>query len=287
MKKKQQLEPYDRDKLVVKANELIQKSRFNLSLQQQKIILYLISQIDRNDKEFKLYSFSIQHFCKVCGIDYTNGKNYIGLKEAIKEIAQKVLWVMLPNGKEATIRWIEKAYIDRNTGTIEIRLDEDMKPYLLQLKDNFTQYELVWTLKFNSKYSIRLYELIKSIHYHELDPYERTYDIDELKRLLDAEVYKTYQHFKDRALQIAVDEINSTSDKLVSFTPIKNGRAVKKILLHIESKETGERIRLRNEIEQDLGTNQVSVWDILDEAYNGKQQVREFPLMVKCGQNLM
>ena len=271
MKKIQQIEIYERDRYVVKANELIQKSRFNLTLQQQKIVLYLISQIERNDKEFKLYSFSIQQFCKVCGINYTSGKNYNDLKEAIKEIAQKVLWVMLPNGKEATIRWIEKAYIDRNTGTIEIRLDEDMKPYLLQLKDNFTQYELVWTLKFNSKYTIRLYELIKSIHYHELDPYERTYDIDELKRLLDAEVYKTYQHFKDRALQIAVDEINSTSDKLVSFTPIKNGRAVKKILLHIESKETGERIRLRNEIEQDLGTNQVSVWDILDEAYNGKQ----------------
>ena len=271
MKKIQQIEIYERDRYVVKANELIQKSRFNLTLQQQKIVLYLISQIERNDKEFKLYSFSIQQFCKVCGINYTSGKNYNDLKEAIKEIAQKVLWVMLPNGKEATIRWIEKAYIDRNTGTIEIRLDEDMKPYLLQLKDNFTQYELVWTLKFNSKYSIRLYELIKSIHYHELDPYERTYDIDELKRLLDAEVYKTYQHFKDRALQIAVDEINSTSDKLVSFTPIKNGRAVKKILLHIESKETGERIRLRNEIEQDLGTNQVSVWDILDEAYNGKR----------------
>ena len=271
MKKKQQLEPYDRDKLVVKANELIQKSRFNLSLQQQKIILYLISQIDRNDKEFKLYSFSIQHFCKVCGIDYTNGKNYIGLKEAIKEIAQKVLWVMLPNGKEATIRWIEKAYIDRNTGTIEIRLDEDMKPYLLQLKDNFTQYELVWTLKFNSKYSIRLYELIKSIHYHELDPYERTYDIDELKRLLDAETYKTYQHFKDRALQVAVDEINSTSDKLVSFVPIKDGRAVKKIQLHIESKDQGERIKLRKAIEQDLGSNQVSMWEMLDELYNGKR----------------
>ena len=271
MKKIQQIEIYERDRYVVKANELIQKSRFNLTLQQQKIVLYLISQIERNDKEFKLYSFSIQQFCKVCGINYTSGKNYNDLKEAIKEIAQKVLWIKLPNGKETTVRWIEKAYIDRKTGTIEIRLDEDMKPYLLQLKDNFTQYELVWTLKFNSKYSIRLYELIKSIHYHELDPYERTYDIDELKRLLDAEVYKTYQHFKDRALQIAVDEINSTSDKLVSFTPIKNGRAVKKILLHIESKETGERIRLRNEIEQDLGTNQVSVWDILDEAYNGKR----------------
>lgn len=271
MKKIQQIEIYERDRYVVKANELIQKSRFNLTLQQQKIVLYLISQIERNDKEFKLYSFSIQQFCKVCGINYTSGKNYNDLKEAIKEIAQKVLWIRLPNGKEATVRWIEKAYIDRNTGTIEIRLDEDMKPYLLQLRDNFTQYELVWTLQFNSKYSIRLYELIKSIHYHDLDPYERTYDIDELKRLLDAETYKTYQHFKDRALQVAVDEINSTSDKLVSFVPIKDGRAVKKIRLHIESKDQGERIKLRKAIEQDLGSNQVSMWEMLDELYNGKQ----------------
>lgn len=271
MKKIQQIEIYERDRYVVKANELIQKSRFNLTLQQQKIVLYLISQIERNDKEFKLYSFSIQQFCKVCGINYTSGKNYNDLKEAIKEIAQKVLWIKLPNGKETTVRWIEKAYIDRNTGTIEIRLDEDMKPYLLQLRDNFTQYELVWTLQFNSKYSIRLYELIKSIHYHDLDPYERTYDIDELKRLLDAETYKTYQHFKDRALQVAVDEINSTSDKLVSFVPIKDGRAVKKIRLHIESKDQGERIKLRKAIEQDLGSNQVSMWEMLDELYNGKQ----------------
>lgn len=287
MKKTQQIEIYERDRYVVKANELIQKSRFNLTLQQQKIVLYLISQIERNDKEFKLYSFSIQQFCKVCGINYTSGKNYNDLKEAIKEIAQKVLWIRLPNGKEATVRWIEKAYIDRNTGTIEIRLDEDMKPYLLQLRDNFTQYELVWTLQFNSKYSIRLYELIKSIHYHDLDPYERTYDIDELKRLLDAETYKTYQHFKDRALQVAVDEINSTSDKLVSFVPIKDGRAVKKIRLHIESKDQGERIKLRKAIEQDLGSNQVSMWEMLDELYNGKQQVRGCPLMIKCGQNLL
>lgn len=271
MKKIQQIEIYERDRYVVKANELIQKSRFNLTLQQQKIVLYLISQIERNDKEFKLYSFSIQQFCKVCGINYTSGKNYNDLKEAIKEIAQKVLWIKLPNGKETTVRWIEKAYIDRNTGTIEIRLDEDMKPYLLQLRDNFTQYELVWTLQFNSKYSIRLYELIKSIHYHDLDPYERTYDIDELKRLLDAETYKTYQHFKDRALQVAVDEINSTSDKLVSFVPIKDGRAVKKIQLHIESKDQGERIKLRKAIEQDLGSNQVSMWEMLDELYNGKR----------------
>ena len=46
-----------RHKTVVKANDLIQKSRFSLSVQQQKIVLYLISQITQFDTEFKLYDF--------------------------------------------------------------------------------------------------------------------------------------------------------------------------------------------------------------------------------------
>ena len=68
-----------RNRTVVKANDLIQRSRFNLSLQQQKIVLYLISQITPYDEEFKLYEFSITEFCKVCGIDDTSGKNYTDL----------------------------------------------------------------------------------------------------------------------------------------------------------------------------------------------------------------
>ena len=59
-----------RQNTVVKANELIQKSRFSLSLQQQKIVLYLISQITPFDEDFKLYEFSIIEFCRVSGIDY-------------------------------------------------------------------------------------------------------------------------------------------------------------------------------------------------------------------------
>ena len=78
-----------RNRTVVKANELIQKSRFNLSLQQQKIVLYLISQITAFDEDFKLYEFSINEFCKVCGIDDTSGKNYTDLKNAIKDIKLK------------------------------------------------------------------------------------------------------------------------------------------------------------------------------------------------------
>ena len=122
-----------RSQSVVKHNDLIQKSRYNLSLQEQKIILYLISKIKPEDEDFKLYEFSIQEFCEVCGIDEKNGKNYSDLKETIKDLTDKSNWAIIQkDGRETEtlLRWIEKPYIDKNSGIIKIRLDNDMIPYL-------------------------------------------------------------------------------------------------------------------------------------------------------------
>ena len=253
-----------RNKTVTKANELIQKSRFNLSLQQQKIVLYLISQITPYDDEFKLYEFSIQEFCKVCGIDETNGKNYLNLKDAIKEIADKSLWITIEEDEETLLRWIEKPYINKKDGIIKIRLDSDMKPFLLQLKRDFTSYELIWTLHFKSKYTIRLYELVKSIHYHDLEPFERVYALEKLKKLLDAETYKTYQTFKERVLKRAVNEINQYSDKTVTYEAIKTGRSVSSIKFLVSSKDSLEAAKIRSDIEKELGMDQLTLWDKLE-----------------------
>jgi plasmid replication initiation protein len=242
-----------RKNTVVKANALIQKSRFSLSVQQQKIVLFLISQITQFDTDFKLYEFSIKDFCKVCGINYTSGKNYQDVKNAIKEIADKSLWIRLDNGEETLLRWIEKPYISREKGTIKIKLDADMKPFLLQLKENFTQYELLWTLRFNGKYTIRLYELIKSIHFAELETYTREYTLDDLRQLLDAQGYTTYQTFKTRVLIPAVDEINRYSDKILEYEPLKLGRSVHSIRFTIKTKNPTERMRLQCDIEKYLG----------------------------------
>lgn len=245
-----------RSKSVVKANELIQKSRFSLSLQQQKMVLYLISKIEPQDEDFKLYEFSIAEFCKVCGIDYQSGRNYELLKEQIKALRDKSLWVMLDNGEETTLSWIEKPYISKKNGIIKVRLDKDMKPYLLQLKKQFTSYELIWTLRFDSKYSTRLYELIKSIHYHENQPYTRSYSLDELRKVLGAENYTVYQDFKKRALLPAIEEVNKYSDKHIEYSVIKNGRSVVGVEFTITTKPPVERINTRAMIEQELDKSQ-------------------------------
>ena len=266
MKKETYLEL--RNKTVVKANDLIQKSRFNLSLQQQKMLLFLISQVTPYDEEFSVYEFSIQEFCRVCGIDIASGKNYQDVKQCIKDIADKSVWITVDgNGDEETLlRWIEKPYINNKSGVIKIRLDEDMKPYLLQLKENFTRYELVYTLYFKSKYSIRLYELAKSIHFKELEEYRRAFTIDELKRLLGGETYSEYRDFKRRVLDVAVNEINNYSDKRLSYETIKKGKSVVGIELIVNSKPIMERLAIRDKIDKDMGNDQLSLYDRVTEA---------------------
>ena len=254
-----------RNKTVTKANDLIQKSRFNLSLQQQKIVLYLISQVTPFDEDFKLYEFSIAEFCRVCGIDDNNGKIYQDLKAAIKEIADKSLWVEIAEKRETLLRWIEKPYIDAGSGTIQIRLDSDMKPFLLHLKQNFTSYELLWTLHFKSKYTIRLYELVKSIHFHDLADYQRRYSVNELKRLLGGERYKEYRDFKRRVLVPSVKEINQYSDKDVAFEEIRRGRKVIEVEFRVSSKNSLETARIRSDIEKELGFDQLTLWDKLED----------------------
>ena len=68
---------------VVKDNKLIQdvtRKKYELSILEQKILGFIISMIKPPtvSNPFPCYQleFDIRLFCKVCGIDFENGKNY-------------------------------------------------------------------------------------------------------------------------------------------------------------------------------------------------------------------
>ena len=252
MKKEQSLDVLNRQ--VRKSNDLIQHARFSLNTVQQKIVLYLISQIQPWDHEFQCYDFNVLDFCRICGIDNDSGRNYTEIKEEIKKLSDKSYWLTLEDGdSEALIRWIESPVFRKRSGIIRLRLNEHLKPYLLQLKEKYTEYQLIYTLHFKSKYSIRLYELICSVHFHDLYEYKRTFKLDKLKQYLDCEKYKDYRDFRRDVLEKAIKEINKYSDKTVTFEPITVGRKVVEIELTITAKDIEDRIAIEMEIEKELG----------------------------------
>lgn len=238
---------------VIKANKLIQQSRFSLSTQQQKIILFLISKINPFDDNVSEYEFNTVEFCKVCGID-PKGEMYNLIRKQIQEIADKSVWIELDNNTDALVRWIEKSYIEKGNGIIKIRIDNDMKPFLFQLKEQFTEYELIYTLNFKSKYSIRLYEFLKSIHYKKLETYSQKIEINKFQKLLDSP-YKEFKSFNNRVLKPSHTEINQYSDINFNYELVRQGKKVSHIKITVSTKKVIDRVNTATENERLLNEN--------------------------------
>jgi len=237
-----------RNHLVVKQNDLIQKSRHQLTLQEQKIVLYLISKIKPNDSDFIEQKFSVAEFCRVCGLDDDSGGNYAYIKNTLKSLRDRSIWVTLDDGSETTLAWVNKVTMNKRSGLVRLRLDEDMKPYLLKLQGDFTQYNLIYTLAMRSQYSVRLYELLKSYQYKKIF----TVDIEKLKQLLFAETYTRNPNFKQKVLDVAVKEINRLSDIWVTYELIKEGRKVSDVEFRIHQKDIGDRLDSLVSIEKSM-----------------------------------
>lgn len=225
---------------------MIRKSRYSLTVTEQKIILFLFSKIRPEDTKFTEYTFEIKHFCQVCGIDYSNGGNYKYIKSIIKNLADKSFWIEEKSGVEILCRWIQKVGIDNNTGITTMQLDETILNHAIGLikKGNFTQYMMIYTLPMKGQYSRPLYELLKSKE-SELNKYHKKsviYKIKDLQYLLVSN-YKEYYDFKRKVIEYALEEINEYTDLQITYQEIKTetgkrGRkAIESLEFFIESRD--------------------------------------------------
>lgn len=222
--------------LVVKGNDLIQRNRFELSLMEQKTVAYICSMIKPIDSGFQSeYEFKIRDYCKICDIDYDNGANYAYVKETLKKLRDRSMWMTLEDGSETVVGWLDRVTTNKKNGLAHIRIDDRLIPYLFDLKQQFTQYQLYNILGMKSAFSVRIYELMKSYSFRHTIIFE----LNELKELLMVEHVKSYVNYKDfrvKVLEKAQTEINELTDINIEFEPIKTGRKVTSIKFIIEEK---------------------------------------------------
>lgn len=232
---------------VVKSNELVLKSRYSLSLQEQRIILFLVSKIRQDDTGLTEYPFGIQEFGEICGIDVSGGKEYKTLKDTLKSLSDKSFWAIInENGTESLLRWISSVRISREHGKIMLKLHEDMIPFLLQLKGRYLDYKLYYVLAMKSMYGIRIYELLKTEHNRRATTFEQKqekasfidFELEYLKRIIMTENYSKFNDFRKRVLEPAKLDINEYSDLMVDYEPRKEGRAFKTIRFFVRYKKT-------------------------------------------------
>lgn len=253
----------DRNYTVVKSNTIVLNSRYHYSVNQQKMIAYICSKIkpatDISNNQYQLeYEFEIADYIRLMGIQ-SKGEVYNDIKATLKSLRDKSYWLELPDGSETTVSWVNKATTNKRSGLAKYRIDEDLAPYLFELKEKYLSYGLINILNFKSKYSIRLYEMLKA-HYDmkrshygqkrfETPVVEWTLELDELKHILmlDTETeknkYKNFKDFRKKVIETAQKEINVLSDMLFDFQPITKGRKTVKVKFIIKFKDTISRLQ--------------------------------------------
>ena len=226
------------DELTVhKANNFVQAS-YSMTLDEMRILSLTLGVFNPKNPSKRGFDFTVAEFCKHFP-EVNPDIAYTQVRNAVLKISKR--WVTLvDNEHELTeVALIHKRSYFKKEGRFYIEFHDELIPYISELHDNYTKYQLVNIGAFSSTHSIRLYELCSQYR----DTGWRQTPLNDLKEWLQvSDKYERYNNFNQRVLTPAIDEINAKSDLLVSVEPIKRGRSIVSLKFTIKSKKSAVKI---------------------------------------------
>lgn len=215
--------------LVVKDNALINAS-YNLELVEQRLILLSIIEaratgkgITPNDKLTITASSYMNNF------NTNRNTAYQALRDACNSLFERQFSYIETNAKGnmevVRSRWVSEIRYIENEASVRLIFSPTVAPLVTLLEKNFTSYELEQVSELNSKYAVRLYEIIIAWRSQGKTPMVSVEDIRNRLGVLDNE-YIELKNLKVRVIDFAIKQINEKTDILISYEQHKQGRKI-------------------------------------------------------------
>ena len=208
-------------------------AKHNSSLTEQKIFWLCATFIDPlNDYKLLEYSVSVREFCERLKISGDNRTQIIG---AIRKLIRKPYEIDDKNGDFTAYSIFSKLKYHHKEQKIDIKFNQDMKPYLIGLKREFAKIQNVdYIMDFRSKYAPRFYAWLKSYRLMT----KRTFDLKALRKLLELpESYINFNKFTRFVLNPALKDIDEFSDlQIDDIEIIKERQKVVKFTIKYSNK---------------------------------------------------
>lgn len=208
--------------VVVQSNRLVE-AYHRLHLQEKRLVLWLIKLIEKDDVDFKKYKLNIIEFATLMGLNPKT--QYKEMKGITKSLVTRAIEIEdLENESIKQIPWFFFAHWEPKKGICSLEFHPELKPYLLQLKEQLTPIGFADFLGLSSVYSVRIFELLSQY----LSIGKRTTPMAELRAWcgMGKDEYERYNNFKNRAIEYAKTEINAKTEYEIDYTEIKESRKV-------------------------------------------------------------
>jgi plasmid replication initiation protein len=133
----------NKNNIVKKHQELVHNARYKLSELGIKVLSILISMIKVSDDDFKSYIININDFKELIGSDSKNTYKYS--HKLISELLSNPIKI-----DDEQYNWVSKGRYTKGENYIIFQIHPDLKPYFIELKKNFLQYNIVNILPLKS-----------------------------------------------------------------------------------------------------------------------------------------
>lgn len=221
----------------------VERSR-GLSLLEEKLVYMLINSMQKRyestkklDKlDFEYIASDIITFDDFTEVMQIGNKNDRLIHQSIKDLFNYSLAVCNPK-RTVFIHLFSRMIIEYENKTIIYKFDDLFIEYFTGICRNYFMLSVEEVISLHSTYAIRIYQTLKTKQ--NMDKQEFIYTLAELKQFLNiSNKYKQYGHFKQFVLEIAKEQINSSSASQfnIDFEEIKTGRAVTSIKFFILKK---------------------------------------------------
>lgn len=166
---------YKDEYLVVQSNDLVRAKQDETSLIEMKLIRLAISQITENQEEFNYYSIHVVDLAKFLGIRREN--IYREVENISRRLMEKTITIY--SGKKdkegrtpyKIYHWVEK--VEYKDGIITYKFNNEVREFLIGVREYFTSYEYRNVRKLKTVNSIRLFEILSS---WQNEPYNKLKD---------------------------------------------------------------------------------------------------------------
>lgn len=215
--------------LVVKDNALINAS-YNLDLIEQRLILMAIVQARKSKQSITKQDkvvINVAEYAKEFGV-ILSGSLYQNIKNACDVIFERQFSYkefIDDDVKYTKSRWVSKVSYIPDRAVVELYFTDDVLQFITALERHFTSYELEQVSGLNSKYSVRLYELLIAWREKGVTPIISIEDIRNRLGVAENE-YKLMGDFKKRVIEPSVKEVSLKTDIQVSYEQHKEGRKI-------------------------------------------------------------
>lgn len=229
-----QLEVREPHQLEVRQHNAITTARYEYSEIQMDLLFFLLSKLRPEDNTGK-YELSIRELSQLTGKQY----NYKYLRKATEDMGSRMFEVE-DNEAYRQIWMFEGVTYVKGTGNIIFELTQKIRPFLYELKDNFTSFQLYAALNLSSKYAKRVYQITSQWKDKGVTP---KMSIERLKRMLNVidqegnDKFYRLSSFKARVLEVATEQINANTDLQVGYELIKTGRTYTHLRFTIKRKK--------------------------------------------------